>query len=284
MSVARTCVGIFREVAHSPGRVEDDRAILETVAEALRARGFSVELVAPEAEFDTHFANIFAMCERSAVLDRLSAAERTNSVVVNSPEAIRNTYRHRMVKLFARCHVPSPASHIVASNAGVPRPPGAVWVKRYDFHATQSSDIMYAASEKGWKEALDRFAGRGIPFVVAQEHVPGDLVKFYGVRDAFAPAAAADSGWFEWFYHRDKGMLGYAFEASRLRRAALTAAAALGLEIFGGDAIIRASGEPVIVDINAWPSFALYRDRAAQLIAEHLSARFQRQPRLVAAE
>jgi hypothetical protein len=281
MNVARSCVGIYRELAHSPGRIEDDRAILESVSDALRARGFSVELVAPDAEFNTHFANIFAMCERNAVVDRLRASERTSSIVVNSPEAIRNTYRHHMVELFARHHVPSPASHIIASNATIPRPSGAVWVKRYDFHATEPSDIMYAASEKGWQEALTKFARRGIPFVVAQEHVPGDLVKFYGVRDALAPA---DNGWFEWFYHRDKGMLGYAFEASRLRRAAFGAAAALGLEIFGGDAIIQASGEPVIVDINAWPSFALYRDRAAELIAEHLTARFQRQPRLVAAE
>jgi hypothetical protein len=39
----------------------------------------------------------------------------------------------------------------------------------------------------------------------------------------------------------------------------------------------------VIVDINAWPSYALYRDRAAQLIADHLTERFQRQPRVVAA-
>ena len=42
---------------------------------------------------------------------------------------------------------------------------------------------MYAASETGWREALRRFAERGIPFVIAQEHVPGDLVKFYGVRN-----------------------------------------------------------------------------------------------------
>jgi D-alanine-D-alanine ligase-like ATP-grasp enzyme len=79
-------------------------------------------------------------------------------------------------------------------------------------------------------------------------------------------------------------MLGYSFEVSRLREAAFGAAAALGLEIFGGDAIIQSSGEPVIVDINAWPSFARYRDRAAQLIADHLIARFERRPRLVAAE
>ena len=94
---------------------------------------------------------------------------------------------------------------------------------------------------------------RGIPFVVAQEHVAGDLVKFYGVRNG---AAAMDANWFEWFYHRDKGMLGHSFEVSRLRQVSFGAAAALGLEIFGGDAIIQANGEPMIIDLNAWPSYA----------------------------
>jgi hypothetical protein len=110
--------------------------------------------------------------------------------------------------------------------------------------------------------------------------VPGDLVKFYGVRNVAAPVEA---NWFEWFYHRDKGMLGYSFDVPGLRRAAFAGAAALGLEIFGGDAIIKANGEPVIVDINAWPSYALYRDRAAQAIADHLTERFERRPYLVAA-
>ena len=89
------------------------------------------------------------------------------------------------------------------------------------------------------------------------------------------------ANWFEWFYHRDKGMLGHSFEASSLRQAAFAAAAALGLEIFGGDAIIQPDGDPKIVDINAWPSFARYRDRAAQAIADHLTERFQRRPRIV---
>ena len=278
--MTRTCWGIYREVAHSPGRIDDDRAILQTVAEALEARGFRVELVAADAEFDTHFANIFAMCERGVVLDRLRAAEKTGSIIVNSPDAIRNTYRHRMVELFARHHVSAPASRIIASEASSPRPPSEVWVKRYDFHATQACDVMYAASQKGWQEALHRFARRGIPFVVAQEHVPGDLVKFYGLRDAIA--APMDSSWFEWFYHRDKGMLGYSLEVARLRRAAVGAAAALGLEIFGGDAIIQPTANRDR-DINAWHSYALYRDRAAQLIADYLTERFQRQPRVVAA-
>ena len=46
-------------------------------------------------------------------------------------------------------------------------------------------------------------------------------------------------------------------------------------------AIIQPDGEPKIVDINAWPSFARYRDRAAQAIADHLTERFQRRPRIV---
>jgi hypothetical protein len=278
MSTAKTCVGIYRELAHSPGRVDDDRAILESVAGALAVRGFNVELVTANTEFDTHFANIFVMCERGAILDRLKGAEKTGSIVVNGPDAIRNTYRHRMVELFSKHNVSAPASQIVASDAGKRRPPTGVWIKRYDFHATESCDVLYAASEKGWQEALQRFAKRGIPFVVAQEHVPGDLVKFYGVRNAMG---RVESNWFEWFYHRDKGMLGYFFEVKCLRRAAFDAATALGLEIFGGDAIIQADGRPVILDINAWPSYSRFRDRAAQVIADHLTIRFQRRPRIV---
>jgi glutathione synthase/RimK-type ligase-like ATP-grasp enzyme len=250
---------------------------MKSVGEALTARGFHVELATADDAFETRCTNIFVMCERGAILDRLKTAEKEGSIVVNSSEAIRNTYRHRMIELFAQHHVPAPASQIVASDASTPRPTAGVWIKRYDFHATQSCDVIYAASEDGWHEALDRFAKRGIPFIIAQEHVAGDLVKFYGVRSS----AEVMANWFEWFYHRDKGMLGHSFEVLRLRQAAFAAATALGLEIFGGDAIIQPDGEPKIVDINAWPSFARYRDGAAQAIADHLTERFQRRPRIV---
>jgi hypothetical protein len=278
MSTARTCWGIYRELAHSPERVGDDRAILKSVGAAMAARGFNVELVAPEGEFDTDFANVFAMCECSSILDRLRNAEKAGSIIVNSPDAIRNTYRHRMVELLARHHVPTPASQIVASDARIPRPPQGVWVKRYDFHATDAHDVIFTSSAADWQDALHGFAERGIPYIIAQEHVPGDLVKFYGVRDF---RTTVDGNWFEWFYHCKKNLLEYPFEVSVLRRVAFAAAAALGLEIFGGDAIIRADGEPVIVDVNAWPSYARIRNRAAQAIADLLTERFQRRPRVM---
>jgi hypothetical protein len=278
MNAAKTCLGVFRERAHSPGRIDDDAAIMKSVGDALADRGFSVKLVMANAVTETPGANVFAMCEQGAILDRLAAMEKAGSIVVNSPAAIRNTYRHRMVELFAQHHIAAPVSWIVATDTDKPRPADCAWVKRYDFHATQPDDVMYAASDAGWREALRRFCRRGIPFVVAQEHVAGDLVKFYGVRNS---AAAIEDNWFQWFYHRDKGMLGHSFDTARLRDAAFEAAAALGLEVFGGDAIIQAIGEPMIIDLNAWPSYALYRDRAAQAIADHLAERFRRRPRLV---
>ncbi len=271
--------GVYREQGHSPGRVDDDAAIMKSVSSALAERGFAVELVMSRDLVEKPYANVFAMCEGREVLDRLAAMERAGAIVVNAPDAIRNTYRHRMIELFARHHVPAPISQVVATDSKGPRPADCAWVKRYDFHATQSDDVMYAASDTGWREALRRFAGRGIPFVIAQAHVAGDLVKFYGVQQSGAPV---DACWFQWFYHRDKGMLGHAFDAVRLRDAAFRAASALGVEIFGGDAIIRADGEPVIIDLNAWPSYALYRDRAAEAIADHLVERFRRRPQLVA--
>ncbi len=220
------------------------------------------------------------MCERGPILDRLAAMEKAGSIVVNSPAAIRNTYRHRMVELFARHHVPAPVSWIVATDANKPRPADCAWVKRYDFHATQTDDVLYAASEAGWREALRRFAEprhsvRCRPGACAGR--PRQILR----RGKWP--RLMDANWFQWFYHRDKGMLGHSFESARLREAAFDAAAALGLEIFGGDAIIQANGEPMIIDLNAWPSYALYRDRAAQAIADHLTERFQRRPRIVAA-
>ncbi len=55
-----------------------------------------------------------------------------------------------------------------------------------------------------------------------------------------------------------------------MRQWAVQSAEALGLYVFGGDAIISAAGDITIIDVNDWPSFAPVRDRAAVAIAELL--------------
>ena len=76
--------------------------------------------------------------------------------------------------------------------------------------------------------------------------------------------------------HRDQQIRGYPFDPWALVTCARRAAAAFGLEVFGGDAIVTPRGHLVLIDLNAWPSFALYRDEAAAEIAAYLVGRFTR--------
>ncbi|MEA3003452.1 MAG: hypothetical protein QOH81_2240 [Sphingomonadales bacterium] len=268
----RRCWGIYREASHSPGRVDDDAAIMDAVAEALAAHGLAAAMLPPEAA-DAAFAapasGIFAMCEQAAILARLDEAFESGVPIVNAPAAVRNTYRQRTVERFRLCDVPAPAGRIVPTATWTPAPAAEVWVKRPDFHATEEADVLFAGSEAEWRAALARFARRGMSEVVVQAHVPGDLVKFYGVVGSEAAPA-----WFHFFYHKGQMLAGHAFSSDALQAAAFRAAAALGVEIFGGDAIVGPDGRPLVIDLNAWPSFALCRAEAAAAIARHLACAF----------
>ncbi len=265
-------LGIYRERSHSPGRVDDDTAILDSTAARLRAAGSVVELVDADqaaVALTRGWAGVFVMCEGDALLARLQRLADAGTPVVNSPAAIRATYRRLTVEAFRRARVAAPESWVVTTRSAGPPPAAAVWVKRSDFHATEADDVLFADSDAAWRDALARFAARGQDSVVVQTHVAGDLVKFYGV-----PGSAGQGDWFHWFYHRDQQLAGYSFDVAPLRQAALHAADALGVEVFGGDAIIDADGRAWVIDLNAWPSFARCREAAATAIAARLRRRF----------
>ena len=275
MSRKRHCWGVYRERPHSPGRVNDDAAIVQAVAEALADHGFTVGLLdadAAEAALEDPRAGIFAMCEQDAILTRLQRAVDTGAVVVNTPQAIRNTYRTRTVERFARLGVPSPTSWILSTDNPPAPPAPEVWIKRADFHATQADDVLFAGDENEWFDGLALFARRGMERVVVQTHAPGDLIKFYGVA-----GTEGSEPWFDWFYHKDQTLAGHAFDRARLAAVAFQAAHALGVEVFGGDAIVGADGSPVVIDLNAWPSFAVRRAAAAPVIARYLAHAFTRE-------
>ena len=61
-------------------------------------------------------------------------------------------------------------------------------------------------------------------------------------------------------------------EAGRLRTIARQAAGAVGLEVYGGDAILTEGNEPVLIDLNDWPSFSPCCRSAAVSIASYLDA------------
>jgi hypothetical protein len=265
------CWGVFRERTHSPGREVDDTEILRLTGKRLEERGFDVVLKSPEElsvpdEAPPPF--VFLMCEGAAVLQQLSGWEAAGVRLVNRPGAVLDTYRERMIARFAAAGVPFIPSVIVPTTTPAPRPTFPAWVKRPDVHNTQEGDVVFADGEAAFRAALTGLAERGLPRAVVQAHLAGDLVKFYGIGAGRGPSGGPP--WFRWFYHKDQTVAGHPLDAARLARLARSAAAALGLEVYGGDAIATAGGDLVLLDLNAWPSFALYRDEASAAIAAHL--------------
>jgi hypothetical protein len=277
---ARSCWGIYRELAHSLGREVDDAEILRATARRLESLGQPVTLLTPdEAAASTQApSTAFVMCERPPILELLGRWEENGTRIVNRVSAILNTRRHRMVALFEKDKILFPRSILVAT--GEPLPDDAlpsratpVWIKRGDHHKTREDDVSFAAGSEPAAIVLAQMAERGIERAVIQEHVPGDLIKFYGV------AAPEENGepWFQWFYHRDQNLSHHPFDTDALAATAARAAGSLGLEVYGGDAIAAADGRLVVIDVNAWPSFALYRQIASDRIAARVAACLRRE-------
>jgi len=272
---AAICWGIFRERAHSPGRENDDAEILRLTGKHLEAEGFQVVLKGPEelsSPFDGRPRCAFLMCERLEALRLLRAWEADGAPLVNRPEAVLNTYRVRMVTRLAAAGLPFVESLIVPTAGGQSHGTLPVWVKRAGVHNTQEGDVVFAPTADAVEAALHGLAARGIARAVIQPHLDGDLVKFYGV--GVGATGPGETPWFRWFYPKGQQPARYPIDAAQLASLAAGAAAALGLEVYGGDALVRAPGTIVLLDLNAWPSFALYRDEAAARIASHLARRF----------
>ncbi len=269
------CWGIFRESAHSPGRETDDTEILRLTGKHLEARGFRVVVQSPEEISGLPAERprgVFMMCEQVAILAHLRELAARGVPHVNTPLAVLNTYRDRMVRLLEDAAVSFVPSRLVPTSGVRETGPLPLWVKRADVHNTQEGDVTFAPTGDAVQAALAGLAARGIGQAVLQPHVDGDLVKFYGI--GVETTAEGTPPWFRWFYHKNQVVAGHPLDPVVLGRSVRSAAIALGLEVYGGDAIATASGRIVLIDINAWPSFALYREEASAAIAEHLVRSF----------
>jgi len=288
---AATCWGVYRETEHSPHREADDAGILEATGRRLEAEGFTVAYRTPGSVNGGDGALptlAFSMCEGIPALEILSRWERRGVCVVNGARAVKQTHRERTIPLLEGRRIPMPESLVVDCAGALPagaeadRLFSACWVKQATGHKTREGDVLFAADRAALAQALSRLRERGLPRAVVQRHVDGDLVKFYGVADPVAAAGETDlpPAWFKWFYPKEHPVAGHPFGTRALCDIACAAAAALDLEVWGGDAIVTPAGEILVIDINAWPSFALFRDEAAEHIAAHLAARVRRLARV----
>ena len=264
-------VGLYREAEYSPGRHRsNDSILLEQVAASLRTSGVAVDLMTAEAAERTRpeAEIVFSMCQGSRALEFLMRWEREGARLINSPRAARNTYRDRLPWLMKHAGIEFPRTKLVKTDGGAAsgfNVNGGVWLKRGDVHASISADVQWVDSLERLRAGLQDFAARGVSHAVVQEHRAGDEIKFYGV---------AGHAFFHWFYPKEANGSGrHAFDVAALRRLTESAAAAAGLDIFGGDVIVGPDGRLTVIDLNDWPSFAPCRDAASSAIALHLMRR-----------
>ena len=269
-------IGVYREPEYSPGKIEADTAILDAVLEQLRLSGAqttaldaasfaSRELPAPHL--------VLAMCQGPHGLARLAAAEEAGAVVINSALAIRNCYRDLLSAGLMRAGVPVPEGVLMRTAAPLDLKPlrtidlsSPIYIKRGDLHALGPHDVQRVEGLEELEATLTHFARRGVQLAFVQQEVVGEVVKFYGVSGGEYFATIAESG-----AHLTDA------QTRALNHSTGIAAAALGLEVWGGDAVFNGDSFSII-DFNDWPSFSRVRAEAARAIGRHSLRHLRRHP------
>jgi len=256
--------GITRKTEFSPNHVVNDLLIINQTAEALRSLGADVTmydegLITPDSVKEKL---IFSMAQGPLGSKTLSKIEDRGAFIINSPRAVMNCYRINMVKLIPAAGIPFPKSVIVAtdSDANVKEAgftSNKIWIKRGDVHAVHKEDVTLANTDDEELNLLKEFHQRDIHEAILQEHLDGDTVKFYAVRE---------TDLFHWYYLN--GVYHTKFDEKKLRDFASASAEVMNLFVYGGDAIIGRDGSVAIIDINDWPSFAPVREQASKNIAQ----------------
>ena len=253
---------IFRARRFSPNSVENDRLILEAVAHEMEGMSYEVRRMTEEEVISLGVLPevdiVYCMARSDEALEII---ERSKAHVINAPEGIRVCgNRLALTDIMRRLDVPVPPEN---GDDGI-------WLKRGIGTAEVAEDTVFCSSEEEIAEAMRRFADRGITDVCRQAHVLGDLVKFYGV---------SATGFFRYYYPTDDGLSKfgleqlngqahhYPFSATDLQTKAEALAAAVGLQIYGGDMIVTNDGSWYMIDFNDWPSFSRCREEAAEAIA-----------------
>lgn len=262
-------LGVYREAACSPGRHrENDAAILELVASELEQHGHQVALADSDAAHRAgrDAAVVFSMSRSPQVLAMLERWSRDGKIIVNHPAAITETARARLAgRSFTSVSLPPtrlvPTARALRGQIAAFSPEGR-WVKGGDLYASRREDVHRVDSAAEFDAVLDDFERRGISTAVLQDHVEGREIKFYAVGAA---------GFFHWLDSGER--LADAPGAVDFQPRATEAGAAVALEIFGGDIIVRANGSIVLIDLNDWPSFAPCLDNGAKAIAAYLESR-----------
>ena len=264
---------ILRAGAFSPNHIGNDATIMNTVAEQLRKRGCEVNIYSEEQFAAGRVSEpvIINMCREERSTAMLQRLEDEGTLVINSGYGIENCIRERQARILLGSNIPSPESIIVDTDEVVKSRLQRLgmqqcWIKRGDFHAQHAEDVSYVRSPHEAQDVLQEYFLRGFRRAVISRHLPGQLVKFYGV---------AGTPFFHWFkpFEPETPKSARTDESHRatdeqLKAICRRAARELNLTVYGGECIQADDGTLSIIDFNDWPSFSACRAEAATNIAK----------------
>ena len=267
--------GISRSKEFSPNHVDNDFAILSLVADELKNRKCKVNIYS-EDEFirnKNYGKIIFNMSRKETSIRLLKEIELSGIRVINSAFGVENCNRKTQTRLFEANGIPCPKSIIVSTNKELPSVSFPCWIKRACSHTVVKNDVVFAECREEADKVFEDFRNRNINEAVVNEHIVGDLIKFYGVYKtdffySFYPTEQLHSKFGLEFINGKPH--GFHFDKRLLNVYCSNAAKFLNVPIYGGDCIIKPNGEIKIIDFNDWPSFAICRDIAAQYIADYI--------------
>lgn len=272
-------LAISRATKFSPHSVERDEAIFAAVCNRMSRGNNDVSVISEDLYITADLSDfdlVFSMARGRDVLQELAQAEDCGLHVVNSAHSILKMSRADMIATFQQEGIPHPAAQVGSptdwKDSSIKFP---LWLKRTDACAQQQGDVRKVSTPIEFQQALEDFAKQGIQQIVAEEHIEGDLVKFYGVEGTdffFATYPAEADGFSKFGLERENGMpRHFAYDQAGLKQTADKAARVTGLTIYGGDAVVREDGSYAIIDFNDWPSFSSCRKQAAKAIANRLN-------------
>lgn len=276
MKVKYELISIYRAERYSPNSVERDKAIMDAVCEKLSTRyniyktreedieteGMPLMQRLPDAHLP-HSSTpllVLSMARSRKALNILTQMEGEGARVINRPQPVLNATRSVIDRMMRENDFPCAPLH---GDHGW-------WIKRGDEAAQEKGDVRFAANEKERDIITEEFRKRGITDIVTTAHVDGDLVKFYGVAGTafFHTTYPTDGGFSKFGDERRNGTSRHtSFDIAALHSDALRLAQLTGIEVYGGDCIVRSDGSYAIIDFNDWPSFSVCRHDAAEAIA-----------------
>jgi len=266
-------LGVYREQIFSPGKIKEDAAILDATLDELFRQGHAVcSLRAETLDIPSvQPACALTMAQSDRALDILEIWQKKGIRIINSTLSVRQSYRKPLIRLLGEAGMPIPSTSIfpLEEVEQVISFPSLTpyWLKRGDVHAMEPGDVVKVGSKEGLMKAVHHFRSRRIGEILVQGHVEGEVIKFYGVRGGHYFSAFLASTGEE-----------VTSETGQLPVVAQQSAEAIGLEVYGGDAIIPPNGKVVLIDLNDWPSFSRCCQAAAKGIARYITSVFEGGP------